>query len=355
MDTRRIEEVRRKDVLTEQDMETIDQFVADAVSRLVRTLDFTEVAKTRALILNNQSTQAQYAAQYSESTYTHIVAGMEEAKANIPDKARLVSVLTNLLILVDGLKAPGLVDVAVGEIDNESSAVRYWAVRAATDPELWTRIGQGQGDTTQLVSRILTACSLQVDRSSPEVLHRMAEFAGRHDTSEALGLLARTAGARISQYADWTVKHELTDAAILKIICDKLSTGDAARAQLAAPFAQLLSFVMQRYIRGQRHGVLTDVSTSHLASVMLEVSQSCLGTLLGTPQTMILRAIEAGDIGVEALQTEHDRLLGGPDQAGVLPSKLGFTYSDGGEDRSIPLVLPDPPSVQAVVPAGPQP
>lgn len=342
VDLRRIEEVIKKDVLTQQDFQVIDEFMNDAVTDMVRTTDFTQVSKTRAIIVSHQSEQAQYAQQYSEAAYRHIAEGMQEARADIRDENTRFKVITNLLILVDSLKDPRLVDLAVREIAHDNSAVRYWAVRASTDAELWTKIGQNQGSAAQLATRIMTACDQVVDSSSPEVLLQMAEFAGRFDTAQASGLLMHIADARIRSYADWSVGYELMDSAVLRLVCDKIVAGSNGNSdQLAKRFAHLYSFAIQRYIKGLSLGRLSSVSRNYLISVLIDAEEKCVSRLLGTPQTAIRRAIEAGDLA--GLRAEHGRLLGTDSSAGAIPAKYNFNYGAEGQNRTAPPVLPDPP------------
>jgi hypothetical protein len=344
VDLRRIEEVLKKDVLTPADLQVIDEFMNDAVTDLVRTEDFTAVSKTRSIILNHEadkarpSAQAQYALQFSESAHKQIGEAIQEAD-RLPSESKRFKVITNLLILIENLKDPRLIDLAIGQIRRESGPVRYWAVRAATDPEVWSKLNQ---DTAaQLSARILDECSRVAAGSSPETLRLMAEFAGRFDSAEAENLLLRVADARIASYANWTVRYELVDGAILKLLCDKLTAGDTADPQIAKRFAQLYSFAIQRFIKGQRLGVLSDASKDYLVAVLVETEQNCLGRLLGSPQATITRAIQADDL--IALQAEHDRLFGTPDEEGVLPTKLAFSYGSPGQTRSSPIILPDPP------------
>ena len=352
VDLRRIKEVHGKSVLTQQDMEVIDEFMKDAVTDLVRTTDFTQVSKTRTTILTYQSSQAQYAQQYSESAYAYIAAGLQEARTDIRDESRRFKVIANLLILIDSLKDPRLVDLAIAEIKHPNSAVRYWAVRAATDSGLWGKLGQNQSTASQLAGRILAACDQVVEGSSPEILRLMAEFAGRFETVEAERLLLRVADARIGRYADWSVKYELMDSAVLKVLCDKLVAGGASNAELAKRFGQLFSFVMQRYIKGQGQGVLRTANASYLVSVLIDTEEKCLGRLLGTPQATIRRAVEANNLN--ALQAEHDRVLGTGNQAGTLSSKFNVSYGPEGESRAAPLPLPERPQRSAATRPGEQ-
>jgi hypothetical protein len=355
VDSRRIEEVVKKNVLTQEDLEIIDAFVTDEVGRLVRTTDFTEVAKTRAVIVSHQVTQAQYAPRFSDAVLREIGKGFDYANNEITDSNRRFMVFTNLLILASELNDPRLVDLGIRLIPHENSAVRYWAVRVATNPSVWDKLSQNQAAAGPLSDKIMDACSKVAETSSPEVLYLMAQFAGRFGTAPAQDLLSRIADVRIKRYADWTVRYELVDTGILKLLAAKIGSGGAANQQLARQFAQLYSYAIQRYLRALRENNLKELTGNYLASVLVETEQQCLGKLLGGPQTTITRAVEAGDLN--ALQAEHDRLLGSATQAGALPSKFNFTYGSAQERRTAPLTLPEPPgrspATVAQPPAGP--
>jgi len=346
VDGRRIEEVVKKTVLTPEDMEIIDAFVGESVGRLVRTTDFTEVAKTRAVVVSHQVSQAQYARRFSDAALREIGKGFEYATNEITDPDRRFKVFTNLLILAGELNDPRLVDLGVRMIPHENTAVRYWAVRVATNPGVWAKLNQDQNAAASLSGRIIDACSKVVETSSPETLYLMAQFAGRYDTAPTQGLLARIAEVRIKGYADGAVKCELVDTGILKLLAAKIVSGGTANQQLAKQFGQLYSYAIQRYIRGVKANNLKELSASQLASVLIETEQQCLSKLLSGPQTGITRAMEAGDLN--ALQAEHDKLLGGANQTGVLPSKYNFTYGSPQDKRSAPLALPETAPQKAV-------
>jgi hypothetical protein len=340
VDSRRIEEVVKKSVLTPEDMQVIDAFVSDAVGRLVRTTDFTEVAKTRAVIVSHQISQAQYAQRFSEAVSREIGKGFDYATNEITDPDRRFMVFTNLLILANELSDPRFVDLGVRMIPHENSTVRYWAVRVATNPGVWDKLNQDQNTAAPLSGKVLDACGKIVGTSGAESLYLMAQFAGRYNTAAAQDLLARVADVRIERYADWTVKYELVDTGILKLLSAKIASGGTANQPLARQFAQLYSYAIQHYLRGVKDNNLKESSASQLASVLVETEQQCLGKLLSGPQTGITRALEAGDM--TALQAEHDKLLGGPNQTGALPSKFNFTYGSAQDKRSAPLPLPEP-------------
>lgn len=346
VDSRRIDEVIKKSVLAQEDFEIIDAFAADEIGRLVRTVDFTEVAKTRASIVGHQNDQAQYAQRFSEACFREIGEGFDYAANQISDPQRRFKIFANLLILVNELNDPRLVDLGVRMIGHEAGAVRYWAVRAATNPAAWEKLNLDQAAAAAMSRKIIDACNKVAETSSAEVLYLMAQFAGRDGTAPAAELLGRIADVRIQHYAAWNVKYELVDSAILKVLSDRITAGGTSGEQLARQFAQLYSYAIQRYIRGTQDNALTGLSRNYLAAVLVETEEQCLSKLLGGTQAGIRRALEAGDLN--ALQAEHDRLLGGSNQQGALPGKFKFSYGAGGESRSAPLVLSVPQQGGAV-------
>jgi hypothetical protein len=354
VDTTGVDGILKKSVLTPQDLAVIDAFVLDAVEDIVRTDDFAQIAATRAIIVARQSTQAQYAQQFSTSVAKHVSDALREAQT-IPDPARRFRVMANLLILVDSLKDPRLVEIAIGMIPSDNSGVRYWAVRAATDQTLWTKVDQNQATASQLAERIIDACDPVVETSSPEVVNLMAEFAGRYDTPAAEGLLIRVADERIKRYAAWDAGYELADAGILKLLCDKLAASPTLNPEVAKRFAQLYSFVIERYIKGQQRDILSNASKCYLASVIVEVEDKCLSKLLGVRQATLTKALQEGNL--EALQAERDKLLGTEGQPGTLFPRLRINYAAAGSPRPTPLPLPDPPASVALAepPTIPQP
>ncbi len=350
VDTRAIDEVLKKSVLTPQDLATIDAFVRDVVEEIAQTDDFSQIATTRAGLLSRQGTQAQYGQQLSESAGKHILARLQEAQG-IADPVRRFQVMANLLILVDSLKDPRLVDTAVRSIGQEDNGVRYWAVRTATDQALWAKLNQNQAAAAQLADRILAECNKVIETSSPEVVSLMVDFAGRFNTPAAETLLIHAADERIKRYAAWNTGYELADAAVLKLLSNRLTAG-TPNPEVARRFAQLYSFAIQRYIKGQQRNILTGASRSYLTSVIAEVEDKCLSKLLGVRQPTLTRALQEANL--ETLQAEHDKVLGGTGQAGALVPKLNFTYGTGPGNRTAPLPLPDPsasPAPAATPPA----
>ncbi len=348
VDTRAIDQVLKKAVLNGQDFKVIDDFLSEALQELVRERDFTTIARNRSVIISRKSEQAQYAQQFSQSALRHIQAGFGRAQELRPEE-RKTNVIINLLILIDGLEDLGLADLALAKLTDANAVVRYWAVHCLTNPAIVRQLNAGSASGRMI--GIAGQLRGLVDSSNSETRALIAKFAATINIPQGEGLLLQVADARIKRYEAWTVKHELSDIALLKLLESKLplssqGPGGAVPASLGKPaiaqrFAQLYSYAIQRYLKGQ--AVLNKTQKGHLASLLVEVQEKCISRLLGGQQTTFRRAIERTNL--QAISDEHNRLLGNGATAGQLPSKLGFDYgtdSDGAK-RTAPIPLPDVP------------
>lgn len=341
VDTRDIKIVSEKPVLDGRDLQIIDDFLAKAIEELVKTKDFTSIARTRTVILSNQSSQGQYAKQFSQSAYKYISAGFQQAQ-ELPEDRRF-KVNLNLLILIDGLKDPRLADLAIARLKDNNKVIRYWAVRCITNSDLIKKISSADAANAQLLQRIMAELRQIIDSNPPmadEILALITEFAAQVNFPEAEDLSRQIAEVRIKQYADWTVQYELLDGAILKLLSNKIALPGSSKPEIARRFAQLYSYVFQKYLNGQD---LKSNNKQYLASVLVETEDKCLGKLLGRSQSNIRRAIEQGNNSL--LAQEYDRLFGDQAKAGELTMKLNVDYGTGsnGKKRLAPLALPDPP------------
>jgi len=346
VDTREINRVRNKSMLDDEDRQIIDRFVAEAVDELVKTRDFTSVSRLRRGILASRGSQVQYAEQFSVSAHKHISEGLKAADELTPEEHRF-KVVVNLLILVDGLEDLRLVDLAIERLNDKSPAVRYWAVHVLTNTGIKERLNSTDAADLRLARKIAEELKKLVEKSEPEVMELMAKFAAEIKIAEGKELLLAIADVRIRRYADWTVRYPLLDAIILELLCEKM-TSAGAEPGVARRFGQLCSYVMQKYIRDiSGEGFLSDGQKEQLASVLLEVEQSCIRQLFDMPQSTIRRAVSKGDS--RALLQEHNRLLGEEGRAGALALKFNFDYGrkPDGSRRTAPLTLPTRPKAKA--------
>jgi len=342
VNTRLIDDVLKKEVLDNKDLQIIDDFLAEAVQTLVKTRDFTSIAKIRTVITSRRSTQGQYAQQFSESSYKYISSGLRQAE-ELPEE-RKFRVILNLLILADSLEDPRLIDLAIAKLKDNNKVIRYWAVRCVTNPALLKKLNPNEGANLRLLQRIAEQLKELVDSSEPEILALIAEFTAQTRIPEGEDLLGQIADIRIKRYADWTVKYELLDISVLRLLYDRIAPDQVGRSSKPAGafrFAQLYSYAMQRYIKGR--DFLSDNSKHYLASVLVETEDKCIGKLLGRPQSTIKRAVEQSDDSL--LSQEYNRLFGDQRGAGELTLKLNIDYGTdpSGKKRMAPLTLPGPP------------
>jgi hypothetical protein len=350
VNTRDVDNVRKKQVLENSDLKIIDDFLAEAIQELVMERDLTNIAQKRTVILSRQSTQGQYAQQFSESARKYIAQGFIDAQ-KLPRQERITGVTINLLILMDGLQDLGLADQAIAMLKNENMVIRYWAVNCLTNPAIITQLNAA--DNSNQASVFASRFMEILDNSTPDILAMIARFAAGVKIPQTEQLLCQIADIRIKRYADWTVKYELHDSKILQYLSSKIlspsqasgsnsPTSATSKATLARCFAQLYSYAIQRYVKGAN--ILNDTQKSHLVSVLADVEDKCIGTLL-KPQMTIRRALTLEQNSLQAIIAEHNRLLGSATTTGELPQTLNFDYSTNpnGPKLTSPIPLPDPP------------
>jgi hypothetical protein len=332
-------------LLDNEDLQIIDNFVAESVKELTETKDFTSIAKIRSVILSRsnsgeESAKAQYSAQFSESAYKYISQALEAADKLTPESNRF-RVILNLLILVDSLEDLRLADLAIERLNDKNSAIQYWAVHSVANAGITKQLNAGGAVNAGPAEKITEQLKGLVDSSSPEALGLIAEFAAKLEIPQVEELLLQIANMRIKRYADWTVKYELLDGNILKLLDSKIPQESMSKPEVGRRFGQLYSYAIQRYVKGQ--DVLSDSQKGQLASVLVEIEASCISKRLKVAQSVIKNAIEKNDY--TALLQEHDRLLGDESRAGQLSQKLNFDYGKkpDGSRRTAPLVLPEPP------------
>ena len=349
--TRAIDKVRNKGVLDDSDLQTIDDFLAEAVEELARTRDFSSVSKVQSAISLRRNSkvaggsQSQYSEQFSESSAKYIKLGFERAN-ELEEQDRRFKVTFNLLVLMDNLADPRLTNMAMDYVKDENAAIRYQAICCVTSSDLLARI-KLEGGNSELTEAITEQLIGLASEASEEILPMMARFAGQIDDGGEKLLLA-IADERIAVYADWSVKGEIADAYVLEALYKKMGSGGFVRPAVARRFGQLYSYAMQRYAKGQDY--LSDEQKQQLASVLVEVEKSCIGKVpAAMPQTTIKRAVEFKDC--KTLLLEHGRLLGEQGKAGQLGVKLDFDYGKGagGGKRTAPLELSEPPEREKVV------
>jgi hypothetical protein len=338
VDTRKIAVVQNKDVLDSSDFGVIDDFVEEAVRELVEAKDFSDISKLRSDFVTNSiskkdSSSAQYRNQFTKSAVEHISGALKSSQSFAAD--RRFKVVLNLLIVIESLGDVQLSTLVLDKLDDNNAALRYWALKCFASPEVIRQLNDA--GNSSLSAQVISRIGKVVEKCDDALLILIANFASEIKEEQAMELLNRIADMRIKQYFGWQVEDELTDMVILKSLYDKIISGQGG-ADSARRFAQLYSYVFQRYLKGT--GKLSELHKQKLVTVMVEIEDKCISKLLGK-QTKIREAIGKKDN--EALLREHDNLLGNANTEGKLPAKLNFVYrGPDGRESTAPLALPPP-------------
>ena len=322
--TRDIDNVREKGVLSDSDFAVIDGFIAESINELLAAEDLTSLSNLRNSIISRNQAQSgdQYKVVFSDSMNKYIPGAFEKAQSMVPEK-NSVTMIANLLILVESLQDERLTDYAMQYLKSSNAIIRYWAVKSVTNQFMVEKFDSASNPVfAAKATKLLKDLIADGDADS---LAAIVNFASQIRSTAGSEMLLSIADRRISEYADWKVDNELIDAALLNYLFD-IYNRDTTKKIYAQKFGQLFSYVMQRYIKGQ--AILTDKQKSDLASVMIEIEQSSMIKALGLRQSVIKTAFEEGKI--DALEKEYARLFDAGGQKGELASKMDFDYSPGG-------------------------
>jgi hypothetical protein len=326
VETGAIDNVRNKQILSDSDLESIDEFVNQAVAEILNIKNFSNAARQRAVILsrktnNKESSREQYVSQFTESARNAVENTLSKAN-QIQDKQQRFKVLVNLFVLVDGLEKPEISQPALDYLDYPQKSVRYWAVHCLTNPAIAEQLNNS-GDYNELKQQILSGLEKAVENSGYEETVLITRFASKLNNDN--GLLKKITHQRLKKYEKWNVDNVYTDTEILSGLCDKALSAPADKSEYTRLFCQLYSYLIQRYIEGR--DILTDKQNSSLASVIIETERSLVGEKMQIIQVDLKKAIENNDY--TNLLLEHNRLLGDDTQKGKIALAYNFSYKNG--------------------------
>jgi hypothetical protein len=345
------------ELLESTDFEVIDAFWGEALYELLFAEDFSEIVSIRNQIFVRRggTEPSQYSVVFITSAQKHLKTAFDKIESWETSR-RKAWIERNLIILTAQLESPKLLELGLRMIGHRDGTVRYWAVKTVTNPGVIGQLNSETSPDAELSTRIIRQLeTTAMNETHPEILSLIAAFAGQVNGPPAKELLIRIVDLRTRAYEEWTVKYELMDAKLLRSIGNEILSpaSEQSRPALCCKFAQLYSYVMQRYILGE--GILSEITKQQLASVLVEVEQSVLDRLLGRPQSTIKKAVEkiltsrtAEQKDYSALQQEHDSLLGSTARKGDLAAALNFDYGKNPDGTAItsPKKLGPPPEPQ---------
>ncbi len=356
IDTDSIDQVLEKDaagrMLDDYDRRTIADFWAQAIEEMLLTADLDEIVEIKSLMMSKKprTMDGDYYDAYTKAAKETITATINEVNAWDNEELR-DHIKINLLILVAQLESPELmVDFAFQGLNAPSAIVRYWSVKAITSDVSVERLNAEIVADEATVQKIINAVENVVENEkSGEILELAINFLVQVNTDDAKRIISEFIDTRIEAYKSWNVTCEMMDSKLLMSLGREIltETKNENKAQVMRKFAQLYSYVMQRYIIGKN--LLSQTQKQNLASVMVNIEKNMIGKLLEKPQTSIKRAIEKRSTA--SLKREHDTLLGTSSLTGELARKIEFDYGKNPTGRAInaPMTLPNPPEPESEI------
>jgi hypothetical protein len=317
--------------LNRGDQEAISKFVSNSLDELVTALDYSEMLGIRKDIAaySIKKKPSRYSLAYATAIEKAFPPVMDKVK-NISDPVRKTQLAISLMILLADVETMELAPLGMSMFDDKNAAVRYWAVSSVASVEVAEQLKSSATGDPKLAAKILSVFDKMInEKTLPEMLNLIAGFADALDSTEADEILIRIADIRIKSYAKWNVKYELMDAELINSLCRTIrarkSASDTLKTEAARRFAQLYSCAIQRYILG--FNTLDDIQKAHLTFVLSDVERFAIGKLLARPQTEIKQLVSSNNPrGLEALEMEHDSLLGTVSKPGRLAQELNFDY-----------------------------
>ena len=346
--TNEIEAVRRRTETSSSDLSAADKAVIakfwDTASNTMPLAESAnEVVQIRRQLEAQKGSEplSFYATAYIAVAQEKLEAAFQTVET-LSDPVRKELIKRNLMILTAQLKSAKLVPMALQQINDKDDVVRYWAVKAVTQPDVFSQLIADVTRDDEMVEKIMKALQGRVEfEQDGRIQEMMITFAAAMDTDSGRQVMLSIADQRIKSYMDWSVTNEYVDVKLLVAMSHIVAnTQNAAiQTQFAQKFAVLYSLVIQRYMLGQE--VLTDKQKDDVLTVIAETAQTALDNNMGI-KTRIIDVIKRN----AGLEREYEALFGDRVREGELGIKYKFKYGKdaSGKVLTSPPILTPPPA-----------
>ena len=318
--------------LSSDDVLVVKDFVSECVRQMLLAEDISQVSQIRSTISAQKGTrQSPYTIEFASAVKNTLDKSFRQI-ATLEQGPRRTHLELNLVVLAAEVGDTRLADFGFKMMDHDNSAIQYWAIKTIANPQVAKQLSSIATADSELKAKIITALSRSVKRglypSSLALVIKFIEELGPKD-QDTSDLLHQIANRRIAEYEKWTVKYELLDRDLLKQLtrCTTAAGSTSKRALCARTFAQLYSFVIQRYLIGQE--ILSPTSKEQLVTVMVDTESYSIGPgrFLDRAQAAIRLAVMKKKF--QNLKREHDMLFGTANKPGRLAGDLKFNYGTG--------------------------
>lgn len=326
----------------------IADFIVAGLQEILLAETNVEMAEIRSQLARFASSSAQpseYSLAYMGAMKTEIPKTLNKvARLNAPDTKTAVEL--NMMVLLARLKSSELARYALPFISHRDVVVKYWAVKAVANKSVARQLTSEITGDEELRAKITSSLMPLITKDTPAaILDTIVDFAANLKDLQGKDLIGKICILRTKAYADWTVSYELMDAGLLNAVADQIVAleGDQKeRTNFSRMFAQLYSYVIQRFILGGE--TLDDNIKRSLIGVMLEVEAKGLSKIMGSRQIDIKQAVVAIRRDPGILQIKYDAIFGSANRPGSLQNKLKFDYgtSRTGRPSTYPKKLKAP-------------
>ena len=355
-----INKLRAKSVLTNEDMQLVDQFVQEQMSDIQFAQQFSVAADAAEQLRNTaqseatvQSARQAWSQRFTQAVKAQVPALFQRANELLADEdleqkelGRQIALAA--LIVMAACDNPALLDQILPLLQHERPEIRYWTVTALNKPTTLAALREDQALRGQVINALRTL----LNRENPaELLQIVAEWASQlADDPQVDPLLQAIVAQRVQKYQAWNVSEEMCDLAILRAILNVAGTPTAfqqtqRRAALVRAAADLYCAAGTRYVKAmgytkpdtnppQTLPLLTD--DSQIASETLLIQAEELFLALASRSTDVYRGRMRESIGSEnwdRVQAALEALVG-PDQG--LINRAFNIYSTGQQITTVP-------------------
>lgn len=351
LDTANIEQLQKNVAeasgrITASGEAVIGDFISAGLDEILLAEDIAEIFEIRDQLVRFASSSVQpseYSLAYIRAMKAEIPKTLDKLGGLEATKIKSAIEL-NLMILFAQLKSSELAEYALPFISHSNAAIKYWGVKAVANRSVARQLNSDITGDEELRAKIISSLMPVITEETPAViLDTIVNFTANLKGLQGKDLLKKICVLRTKGYADWAVTYEVMDAGLLNAVAETIVAleGDQKeRAEFSRIFAQLYSYVMQRFILG---GETLDENTKrNLIRVMLDVEEKGLSKIMGSRQMDIKQAVNSmrRDRNPEMLGRKHDAIFGSSERSGTLQNQLKFNYvSPAGRSLNYPVKL----------------
>lgn len=315
--------------LSAADTAVISKFWSAALDQMLLSANSQDMVEVRRQLEAQRGNEylSFYATAYIAEALKDIQAAYQNTQ-RIENLQQRINAERNLMILTANLASPKLAPIAVSRLADTDEVIRYWAVKAITQPAVIEQLSKEEVTRDpQAAEAILNALKERI-LSEPltEIQKMMIDFAAAFNHPAARQILLSLSEQRLNAYRQWKVQDELVETKLLTALgtIAVLQQDAEIKKTFGKAFAELYSAVFQRYMKGAAR--LSAEQTEQLIAVISEIDQTVVNKTMGI-QTSILRTLQRRG----PLDSDYEMLFGNRQLAGELGLRFKFDY---GKDAS---------------------